>query len=992
LAAIAALLIVFAGSVPADAQGFGKNKIQYRDFEWKIYHSPHFDVYYYESERHLLQKVVSFAESAYDQLSREFNFRIQEATPLIFYENHSAFEQNNIILNFIPEGIGAFASPVRNRMVMPVDLPDPELMQLMLHELTHIFEYHILFQGSVGKGVASSPPLWFMEGLASYMAKDESARDKMYLRDAVVNDLIPPVTQASNLGGFFAYRFGYAVFEFIEERWGKDGLNDFIIETRNTLGARIGRAVERTFQMSPEDFDGEFRRWLRRQYLPELAATGEPADFGRRFRVRDAPNSQQTSPIASPSGDLLASFSTQSGDVDIVLFDAKNREFLRNLTKGYNNDFQYLVAQELTLGRKMGRDLAFSPNGNAVAFFARRGRGRVLVILNVLKGRIDKVIEMEIEQQIAPAWNPDGESIAFAGHQGGRFDIFSVDIGSETVTQITDDEVFDGAPAYSPDGRSMVFTSVVGGKGHLFRIDLDKPDLREQLTFGESEDTDPVFSPDGKKVYFTSDRTGTNNIYSLELATKVLWQHTNSVTGCFMPTVLTSDEGQERLVYTAFWKGRFQLYLLETEDPITEAIEIADAELLDEEPRFSDELPRFEPAIEVAVDDSDTEKYGGKKFFLENASGGIGVSDDQTFIAQSVISFSDYLGDRRILASFQSIESFSNFDIIYANLANRLQWQVHVFDDRDFFTTRDQRTGFRERANSAFSQTGAIASLIYPINIGHRVEIGGGYIFRELDFFSFTNVPIQDLTNDQFRDLFPEVFPPGISDTEIQALLPLVFPTGIAPIPLISPREDDYPIVQASLIGDTTIFAPWGGIKGRRWRLGASYAPDTSESGTLTSSLNLDFRQYIPVSRRSNLAIRAVGVVSDGNFPNPFYFGGLDTVRGFDFRSIVGDRGFYTNFEYRFPLIDNVSTPFIRIEGIRGVVFLDVGGAWFDEFQDFDLWDSENDRLQDGVSSYGWGITARIFGFDANFDFAKRWDFDTSAEGFESSFWIGRRF
>ncbi|HEY8020675.1 MAG TPA: hypothetical protein VIH93_06225, partial [Thermoanaerobaculia bacterium] len=54
-------------------EGFGKNKIAYRNFDWHIYHSPHFNVYYYTSEEPLLQKVVSIAESAYDQLSRAFN-------------------------------------------------------------------------------------------------------------------------------------------------------------------------------------------------------------------------------------------------------------------------------------------------------------------------------------------------------------------------------------------------------------------------------------------------------------------------------------------------------------------------------------------------------------------------------------------------------------------------------------------------------------------------------------------------------------------------------------------------------------------------------------------------------------------------------------------------------------------------------------------------------------------------------------------------------
>ena len=95
-------------------------------------------------------------------------------------------------------------------------------MELMLHELTHIFQYHMLFGGRSGQGRGRrAPPTWFMEGMASYMAKDESARDKMYLRDAVVNDRIPSVT-SSLVGGFFAYRFGHAVFDYIEERWGKE--------------------------------------------------------------------------------------------------------------------------------------------------------------------------------------------------------------------------------------------------------------------------------------------------------------------------------------------------------------------------------------------------------------------------------------------------------------------------------------------------------------------------------------------------------------------------------------------------------------------------------------------------------------------------------------------------------------------------------------------------------------------------------------------------
>ena len=75
-------------------------------------------------------------------------------------------------------------------------------------------------------------------------------------------------------------------------------------------------------------------------------------------------------------------------------------------------------------------------------------------------------------------------------------------------------------------------------------------------------------------------------------------------------------------------------------------------------------------------------------------------------------------------------------------------------------------------------------------------------------------------------------------------------------------------------------------------------------SGTLTSSGYLDYRQYIPLTRRINIAFRAFGGASSGNFPDLFFVGGLDTVRGLDYREFFGDRAFYTNLELRFPPVE----------------------------------------------------------------------------------------
>ena len=566
------IVLLLALSAAPNLFAFGQNKIVYDKFHWNIYHSTHFDIYFYDEERVALQKVVDTAESAYDDLSRKFNFQISKKIPLIYYHTHSAFEQTNVDLNFIPEGVGAFAEPARNRMVLPIDTTDEKLLQLITHELTHVFEYEILFQGKLGKTITANPPTWFMEGLASFMGQDEDTKDRMVLRDAVVNDQVPRITHAQG-GGYFAYRFGHAVFQYIQLKYGWEGLRDFVYEYRNTLGSSVDKALKRAFDVTPDEFDTHFRTWLRKQYLPALVAKGEPQEYGEPFKINNVVESEEISPVPSPSGDLLAAITTYKEDADVVLFNIPERKLLKNLTSGYTSKYEYAIVQMLTTGPVMGRDIAFAPNGDQIALFVKRERGRNLMLINSLTGRIERSVPMRIEQQLSPAYSPDGKKIAFAGYQGSQPDIFIYDLTTGEVKNVTNDKFFDGSPVFSPDGNWLVYSSVVnGGYAKLFKLNLASPAERYQLTTGEWNDIDSWFTPDGKRIFFSSDKqTGRNiekaaeileeaedkakpkgdtpkvdltsyaayNIYSLNLQSGDVLQFTDVVGGCFTPVVFT---------------------------------------------------------------------------------------------------------------------------------------------------------------------------------------------------------------------------------------------------------------------------------------------------------------------------------------------------------------------------------------------------------------------------------------------------------------------
>ncbi len=432
------LALTAAAAVPAAGQivtpyynYFGQNKIVYDRFDWQTYKSTHFTIYFYDREQVSLQKVASYAESAYDEISRALNFQIPKSINIIYYSTHSEFEQTNTLGSFIPEGIGAFALPTRNRMVLPVDLPDEKLQKLIAHELTHVFQFEILFGGSFIRAYTSGAPQWLTEGMASYFANDEDSKDHMVLRDAVLADQVPEIAERG-IYGFFAYRFGHAVFDYIEAEWGRDGVRDFVFEFRGALGPSIERTLRHTFDVSPEDFDVRFRRYLRQKYIKILTEKGEPIDFGDRVRLGDV-ETAELSVRAFPSGDLGAAISTLGEDANVVIFSPRERKLFKNLTKGYKTRYEYIVAQWLTTGPVGGVDLSVSPDGNIVALFVRRERGRELLLLNALDGQIDEMIPMPgLDQQLNPSFSPDGRTIVFRALKNGRSDIYAYNRDAKT--------------------------------------------------------------------------------------------------------------------------------------------------------------------------------------------------------------------------------------------------------------------------------------------------------------------------------------------------------------------------------------------------------------------------------------------------------------------------------------------------------------------------------------------------------------------------------
>jgi hypothetical protein len=916
--AVAAALVGQARAVAAQTQMvpyFGKNNIHYDKFEWHIYTTDHFEIYYYpEMEKHL-ERVAGYAESAYQQVSADLKHDLSFKVPLILFKTHSEFEQQNVASpDASSEGVGAFAEPVQHRMVLPIDDPPDLLYGLIVHELTHQFEFDIIPQQLIRRSV----PLWVNEGLSDYEKGQWSPIDLMTVRDAAVADIVPKMSELEGYGGSsnprLIYNLGHAVFEFIEAKFGKEGIRQFLFSLRKSVIGGGEDAYEEALRMKKDEFDQAFERYLKERFKP-FRDKERPADYGRDL----APNQEKTSfaealSIApSPSGDLIAAVTINRKDreLDIVLLSSKDGAVVRNLTSGFDKDSGY--DHIVQYGERMEMPwIGWSPKGDRIAYFVRTEKERTLIVQNVLSKKIEERIPLKsVDEPESPSFAPDGKTIAFDALRDGIGDIFTVNLETKAIVNLTDDSFADMAPTYSPDGAFIIYAARVSGNQKLFRLDLDTK-KKTQLTFGTQDETAAQFVDDHTLV-FSSTATdpaiplepevakngNIYNIWTLDLKNGELRQYTDALGGNWSPVVL-NDGKTNRIAFISYYKSEYGIHTLERKEPLHTAATSdfgAPGPIID-----------FQPPLQHTLVTANTKKKGAfEKMFLEGRPPiNVGVTSNGDVFGGSQVSFGDVLGDQQVNLFAASILQYRTLSLSYVNLAHRFQYALQGFSQTQFFYGQLGGVFYnpafaplisRDQAIATRTVRGGTAFGIYPFSRYRRVELSGGLVQLSEQY----NDPSVGQAAQQYQQqqFGQQIFSNG-------TLMPL----------------------GAAFVQETTVFREFGPLAGNTMRLGYSASPKV---GSLLSrqTLDADARHYLRLGGSGLLATRIRAFKSTGDFPDFIYFGGNSEMRGYDYLQFAGQNVVFANAELRFPLIEAALTPIGVVGGVRGVFFANIGAGWF---------------------------------------------------------------
>ncbi len=983
---VAALIILaFCLPVPVEAQYFGRNKVQYDEFQFRVLESPHFDIHYYPEKEEAIQDVTRMAERWYERLARLFQHEFTERKPLIFYADHPDFQQTNVISGMIGEGTGGVAESLKNRIIMPLAGSYASTDHVLGHELVHAFQYD-LAQSRRGGGIQalSRIPLWMIEGMAEYLSVgQQDAHTGMWLRDALLRDDFPILRALTRERRYFPYRFGQAFWTYVGGTYGDEAV---VRVFRTALRTGWEPALEQVLGITSDSLSAQWRRSAEEHYGPLMEGRTPPAEVGTLLLSPETgAGRQNVAPSISPDGSRVVFMSEKDlFSFDLFLADARTGEVIRRLTSASSDPHWDAL-------RFIDSSGAWSPDGEFIAFVVFAGGRNEIVVVDSERGRTQQRIPLqeEIGEVSGPNWSPDGRHMTFSGQVGGLTDLFVVEVESNEVTRLTRDRHAVYQPVFSPDGQTIAFVSDRGSatdfdnltysEMQIVLYDLEGEEMEVLELFGNAKHINPQFTPDGNGLYFISDADGFSDIFRLELDSREIQQVTRIATGVSgitgdAPAMSVARE-TGTVVFSVFDEFEYHVYSMDSQQVdatrrVAEALDPAGRLVPPGEftvpSRVAAYLADHQTALAApgsyGADDSREYDSGLSLDWVGQPAVGVGTGPFGTFVGGSAAAyFSDMLGNRHLGVAVQAQGTVKDIggQVVYQNLESRWNWgasaaRIPFLIPRTFpARLPDGSIQYTQQLFRIFDSS-ALGLASYPLSSTRRIDFTGGVNRISFDLEEQTIIcdPFGRCQQSRVRSI-EEGVPDPVN----------LFQTSMA------------------LVGDNSFFGFTSPMRGSRYR-----AQIQNTVGSINfQTLILDYRRYVNPHRNLTLAFRGMhrgryGSDVKESILQPYFLGWETNIRGYSqfsfepsrectpsadlgpcpqLQRLEGHRIGVANAEIRVPFLgtDQLGVLDIGFLPTELVAFADAGIAWDSENEPNLTWSTTS---PDRIPVFSTGVGARF--------------------------------
>ncbi len=518
---------------------FGKNRVQFKNFNWRYYSSDNFDVYFYDGGQDNALIAAKFLEKEFERITDVIGYAPYTKTKIFLYNSTSDLQQSNVGVKGKSYTVGGQTDFVKSQ----VEVAYPGSMIAFKHELvqqiSEMLINDMMFGGSLTDMFQSAYlltlPEWFIQGAARYIAQGWSIEMDDFMRDLFNEKRNVKLTKFT---GEEAAIVGQSVWNFIAARYGRSSISNILNLTRiirneessvvNTLGIPF-----RLFSRQWQSFYSEMSSQTADIYQ-------YPVD-DNRLRNKNRKSLKYSHVAFSPSGRFLAYSENKNGRYKVVI-----RDLERKRSKTIHKSGFQLIDQDVDQDVPL-LDWA----SDQILGIVGVERGQNYLWLYDQGSKRKRAIQLRRFNQIKDFdLNASARLAVMSADLNGRNDLFLYNPNRNTFKRLTTDIYDDLHPRFMPESDEIIFSSNRPNDSlyfastktrdiqlnqdiednfniFLFNPEQDPADsLLSRITNTVSKDIKPI-PKDENTIYYLSDQQGIYNLYQYQIRDSLFTQISN---------------------------------------------------------------------------------------------------------------------------------------------------------------------------------------------------------------------------------------------------------------------------------------------------------------------------------------------------------------------------------------------------------------------------------------------------------------------------------
>jgi len=514
-------LPIASATFAQDAQdGFGKNRIQYKDFQWKYISSNSADLYFYEGGESLARTALELAETEFGRVSDLFGFTPFNKIKVFLFLSSNDRLMSNVGLSENGSQTGGKTQFTKSTVEVAYEGSLINLKKQISAGIAQILIRDMLFGGSFKDAVQNTYlltlPDWFVGGAIRYASEGWSSEMDDYIKET--GDA-KKIRQPANYVGKEAFLIGHSIWNYIGERYGRSSIGNILNLTRiirNEENAIIG-----TLGMPFPTFIRDWKNFYQQQHQLSNSFFNEP-NKKQRFGSNLLKKSYNQLSI-SPDGNYVAYAQHWKGKFQVVSLDLKlmkSHVIFRGGSKAkhQNSEGEFPI-------------LSFSPKNEIWVAYPSKGIWKGLYMS--VKGKVLRRIEVfnKFHEIYGLSISNDSKKMVFSASLDGFSDIFVLTLRNLKIKRLISDQYDDLNPVFTMTGDSVLYSS------NRIRIDSSSgeksvPDLkRKYALFSQSIEGESkpklFFANDGNllkstidkegQIFCLSDEAGVSNLIKLQV-------------------------------------------------------------------------------------------------------------------------------------------------------------------------------------------------------------------------------------------------------------------------------------------------------------------------------------------------------------------------------------------------------------------------------------------------------------------------------------------